>query len=64
MSNLANCRVNLTFNNSVLWPRNFYSLYSKFILNLYIAHELNTWSHNPNNNFSLKNCLFGTVKLT
>ena len=39
-------------------------MYSNFILTLYIVHELNTWSRNPANNFSLKNCFFGTVKLT
>ena len=38
-------------------------MYSKCILNLYIVYELNTWPGNPANNFSLKNCLFGTVKL-
>ena len=61
MFNLASSRVNLTFNNFVLVPK---ILYITSILNLYILHELNTWSCNPTNNISLKNCLFGTVKLT
>ena len=39
-------------------------MYSNFILNLCIVYELNTWPRNPTNNFTLKNCLFGTVKLT
>ena len=26
-------------------------------------YELNTWPRNPTNNFTLKNCLFGIVKL-
>ena len=26
-------------------------------------HELSNWSCNPANNFSIKNCLFGTAKL-
>ena len=43
--------------------KNFSSLYNNFILNLYIVYELNTWQHNPTNNFTLKKCLFGTVKL-
>ena len=30
---------------------------------LYIIYELNDWSRNPTNNFPLKICLFGTVKL-
>ena len=29
-----------------------------------MVYELNTWPRNPTNNFTLKNCLFGTVKLT
>ena len=40
------------------------SLYSNFILNLYIVYELNTLPRNPINNFALKNRLFDTVKLT
>ena len=63
MSNLANDRVILKFNNSVLVQKNSSSLYSNFILNLYIVHELNNWPHNPANNFPLKNCLFSIVKL-
>ena len=63
MSNLANGRVNLKFNNSVLVKKSFSSLYSNFILNLYIVYQLNTWPRNPANNFILKIVLFGTVKL-
>ena len=33
-------------------------------LNLYIVYELNNRSRNPSNNFNLKNCSFGTAKLT
>ena len=55
MSHLANGRVNLTFNNSVLMQKSFFSLYCNFILNVYMAYELNTWAHNPANNFTLKN---------
>ena len=63
MSNLANGRVNFKFNNSVLGQKFFSSWDSNFNLNLNIAYEWNTWQHNPVNNFTLKNCLFGTVKL-
>ena len=38
-------------------------MYCNFILKLYIVYELITWPRNPANNFTLKNCLFGTVKL-
>ena len=58
MSNLANGRVILKFNKSVLVQKSLSSLYSNFILNSYIVYELNTWPRNPTNNFTLKNCLF------
>ena len=58
MSNLANGRVILKFNKSVLVQKSLPSLYSNFILNSYIVYELNTWPRNPTNNFTLKNCLF------
>ena len=63
MSNLTNCKVILKFSNFVLVQKRFPSLYSNFILNLYIFYELNAWPRNPTNNFTSKNCLFGTVKL-
>ena len=62
MSNLVNGRVILKSNDSVLVLKCFASLYINFILNLYIAYELCNWPHNPTNNFTLKNCLFGTVR--
>ena len=63
MSNLANGKMNLKFNNSVLIQKSFSSLYSNFVLSLYIVQKLNTWPRNAANNFTLKNCLFGTMKL-
>ena len=50
MSNLGNNKVILKFNNSVLVQKSFSSMYSNFILNLYILCELNTWPYNPTNN--------------
>ena len=47
MSNLANARVNLKFDNFGLVQKIFSSLYRNFILNLYIVYELNTWPCNP-----------------
>ena len=64
MSNLANGRVILKLSKSVVVEKSSSSLYSNFILNLYIVYELSKWSRNPTNKFTLKNCLFGTVKLT
>ena len=63
MPNLANGRVNLKFINTFLVQKDFSLLYSNLVLNLYIAYELNTWPHNIVSNFTLKNCLSGTVKL-
>ena len=40
MSNVANGRVILKFNNSVLVQKSSSSLYSNFILNLHIIYEL------------------------
>ena len=57
MSNLANGKVILKFNNSGLVKKNISSLYSNFVLNLYIAYELITWPRNPTKNFTLKNYL-------
>ena len=53
-----------TIPNSVLVQKSFSSLYSNFILNLYIVYGLDTWPRNPVTNFTLKTCLFGTVKIT
>ena len=64
MTNLANGRVSLTSNNSVLVQRSSSSLYSNFILNLYIIYELSNWPRNNTNNFTPTNCLLDTVKLT
>ena len=63
MSNLANGRVIIKFSNSVLVQKSTSSLYSNFILNLYIVYGLNNWPRKPTNNFTLKNFLFVTVKL-
>ena len=40
------------------------SWFSNSILNLYIVFELIYWLRNPNDKFTLKNCLLGTFKLT
>ena len=53
MSNLVNGRVILKFNISALVQKSSSSLYSTFILNLYIVYELNNWPRNPTNNFQL-----------
>ena len=57
MSNLANGRLILKFKNSVSVQKCSSSLYSNFILKLFIVNELNNWPRNPTNNFPLKICL-------
>ena len=34
------------------------------LINLYISYKLKPWFRNLNTNFTLKNCLFGSAKLT
>ena len=63
ISNLANGRRILKLISSVLVQRNSFSLYSNFILNLYIFYEPDNWSRNRTNNFTIKNCLIVEVKL-
>ena len=36
----------------------------KNVVNLFIVYNLDTWSQDINTEFTLKNCLFGSVKLT
>ena len=36
----------------------------KKVINLYISYTLNSWLTNLNTDFTLNNCLFGSVKLT
>ena len=36
----------------------------KNVVNIFIVYELNTWSRDLNTDFTLKDCLFGAVKLT
>ena len=64
MSNLGNGKGILKFTNFILIQRINFSFYRNFIINLHIAYELNTSQRNSNTNFTLKNCIFGTVKLT
>ena len=34
------------------------------VVNIYISYTLNPWLSNVNTDFTLDNCLFGSVKLT
>ena len=52
MPNLVNGRVILKFSDSVLVKENCFSLYSSFILNLFIVYELNDWYCYPSISFT------------
>ena len=40
------------------------SQFSKKVINIYISYTLSTWLRNLITDFTLKNCLFGSVKVT
>ena len=48
--------INNKTNNNISIP--------KKVINLYISYTLSLWLRNLNTDFTLKNCLFGSVKLT
>ena len=52
----------MNFNGHCLINNNI-SIHKK-VINLYISDILNPWLRNLNTDFTLKNCLFGSVKLT
>ena len=55
-------RLAFEFSNSVIAQKNITHTCSKHI-SLYIVHEIDNWPRNLLNNFILKNCLFGAVKI-
>ena len=60
---MNNSRIRLRFTGSCL-RQEFATFTPKNVVNLYIVYELNIWSQDLNAEFTLKDCLFGTVKLT
>ena len=52
----------INFNGNCL-IKNSISILKK-VINLYISEILNPWLRNLNTDFTLNNCLFGSVKLT
>ena len=51
-----NFNAHCLINNNILIP--------KKLINLYISYILNPWLRDLNTDFTLNNCLFGSVKLT
>ena len=48
----------------LLKTRRYSTFYSKNVVNLFIFYELDRRSQDLNTDFTLKDCLFGAVKLT
>ena len=58
-----NLKISLKFNRSCLkQDKRTFTLSNR--VNMFIASELDAWSRDLNKYFTLKDCLFGTVKLT
>ena len=57
-------RIRLKFEGSRLKQEDKTPFTPKNVVNLFISYELDTWSQYLNSDFPLKDCLFGSVKLT
>ena len=60
---MNNSRIRLEFKGSSL-KQDKSPFTPNIVVKLYIVYELNIWSQGLNDEFTLKNCLFGAVKLT
>ena len=59
-----NTRIKLKFKGSCLKQENTAPSTPNSVVNLFIVSELDRWSGDTNTDFTLKDCLFGVVKLT
>ena len=59
-----NSRIKLKFKVSCLKQEDKAAFTSKNVVNYFIVYELDTWPWGINTYFTLKNCLFGSVKIT
>ena len=57
---MNNTKIRLTFKRSCSNQEDI----SNIVVNLFIVYELDRWSRDLNTDFTLKDCLFGSVKLT
>ena len=60
---MKNSRIRLEFKGSCL-KQDRTTFIPNNVVNLFIVYELDTWSRDLNTDFSLKDCLFGSVKVT
>ena len=60
---MNNSKIRLKFKGSCtkLEDKAAYTPYN--VVNLFVVYELDTWSQDLSTDFTLKNCLFGAVKL-
>ena len=59
-----NSRIRLKFKESCLKQEDKVAYAPKNVINSLIVYELDRWPQNITTNFTFKNCLFGSVKLT
>ena len=59
-----NSRIRLKFEGSCLKQEDKAPFTPNNLVNLFIVYELDTWSQYLSTDFNLKDCLFGSVKLT
>lgn len=64
MLELGYSRTILKFNNFLQVQKNLCHCTVTLFLNQQIVYGLNNWSRDCSNNFAMKNCLFGTGKIT
>ena len=64
MLELGYSRTILKFNNLLQVQKNLCHCTVTLFLNQQIVYGLNNWSRDCSNNFAMKNCLFGTAKIT
>ena len=61
---MNNSKIKLKFRGNYLKQENKALFTPNNVVNLFIVYELNRWSGDLNTDFTLKDCLFGSVKLT
>ena len=57
-------KIRLRFEGRCLKQEDTNTYYSKQCVNLFIVYELYTWSQDLHTDFTLKDCLFGSLKVT
>ena len=61
---MNNSKMKLRFTGSCLKQENTIAYTPNNVVNLFIVYELDRWSQDLNAEFTLKDCLFGNVRIT